>query len=60
MHVQKRAAVTAVPARDKPLIHVFADTLGQLINEKSANQFQRELEEEIEHRLWKDGAVRAI
>jgi hypothetical protein len=57
MHVQKRPAVTACSVRDKPLSHVFADTLGQLIYEKSANQFQRELDEEIEHGFWKDGAA---
>ena len=60
MHFQKRPAIIAGTACYKPLSRSFADMPGQLIDEKSANQFHRELEQKIEHDLWNDGAVRAL
>ena len=47
--------MSAMPASQLP-----ADTLRQLINEKSAQEFHGELKEEIEHRLENDDAIGAI
>jgi hypothetical protein len=56
MHSQNRLAVTADTTSNNPSRHPSSDMAGQLIDEKSANQFRCELGEEIQHDPSKDGA----
>ena len=49
MYVQNGAAVPAGIPRKKPSHRFLADTAGQLLDEKSSNQLQSELDEKIEY-----------